>query len=151
MKSVDYLNRLTNYIHTCDFLNEMFDFFQQVKDLSLKMSGVYTQCRPFTTSARVYLKGTPQRSLESDDETPEIPKSNGSLSSTSTATCSSASSTKGAHGTPTLKSPGGRFNNVVFVEEEEYREWTVEAHTGVFITLLSIPKGKNQLRHVRFR
>ena len=50
-----------------------------------------------------------------------------------------------------LKSVGGRFNNIVFVEEEENREWTMEAHEGVFITLLSIPKGKNHLRHVRFR
>ena len=57
----------------------------------------------------------------------------------------------GLQAVPMLESVGGRFNNIVFIEEEEYREWTVEAHDGVFITLLSIPKGKNHLRHVRFR
>ena len=57
----------------------------------------------------------------------------------------------GLQAVPMLESVGGRFNNIIFVEEEEYREWTVQAHEEVFTALLSIPKGKNQLRRVRFR
>ena len=127
----------------------MFDFFEQIKDLSLKLSGAYRQCKPFATSS-IYLKGTPQRSLESDDETPEITKSycSGCGSSTSTPTSNPSSSSKAAAMTPMFVSPAGRFNNIVFVEEEEPMEWIVEVETGVVIALISLPKGKNHLKQV---
>ena len=52
-------------------------------------------------------------------------------------------------GTPA--SASGRTESVVFMEEDEAKEWVAQVEPGVLITFLSLPQGGNDLKRIRFR
>lgn len=54
-----------------------------------------------------------------------------------------------AEGTPT--SVSGRTESVVFMEEDEPKEWVAQVEPGVLITFVSLPDGGNNLKRIRFR
>ncbi|GFY98493.1 BREVIS RADIX-like 4 [Actinidia rufa] len=53
-------------------------------------------------------------------------------------------------GTPASAS-GRRVDPVVFVEESEPKEWVAQVEPGVLITFVSMPRGGNDLKRIRFR
>ena len=53
-------------------------------------------------------------------------------------------------GTPASAS-GRRVDPVVFVEESERKEWVAQVEPGVLITFLSLPRGGNDLKQIKFR
>lgn len=53
-------------------------------------------------------------------------------------------------GTPASAS-GRRVESVVFVEENEPKEWVAQVEPGVLITFVSLPRGGNDLKRIRFR
>ena len=52
-------------------------------------------------------------------------------------------------GTPV--SISGRPESVVFMEEDEPKEWVAQVEPGVLITFVSLPEGGNDLKRIRFR
>lgn len=52
-------------------------------------------------------------------------------------------------GTPV--SVSGRTESVVFIGEEEPKEWVAQVEPGVLITFVSLPQGGNDLKRIRFR
>ncbi|KAJ6415853.1 hypothetical protein OIU84_004610, partial [Salix udensis] len=51
-------------------------------------------------------------------------------------------------GTPA--SVSGRTESVVFMEEDEPKEWVAQVEPGVLITFVSLPDGGNDLKRIRF-
>ncbi|OAY53190.1 protein Brevis radix-like 2 isoform X2 [Manihot esculenta] len=51
-------------------------------------------------------------------------------------------------GTPA--SVSGRTESVVFMEEDEPKEWVAQVEPGVLITFVSLPQGGNDLKRIRF-
>lgn len=52
-------------------------------------------------------------------------------------------------GTPA--SVSGRTESIVFMEEDEPKEWEAQVEPGVHITFVSLPRGGNDLKRIRFR
>lgn len=52
-------------------------------------------------------------------------------------------------GTPASFS--GRTESVVFMEDDEPKEWVAQVEPGVLITFVSLPEGGNDLKRIRFR
>lgn len=52
-------------------------------------------------------------------------------------------------GTPA--SVSGRSESVVFMEDDEPKEWVAQVEPGVLITFVSLPQGGNDLKRIRFR
>lgn len=53
-------------------------------------------------------------------------------------------------GTP-VSASGRRVDPIVFVEENEPKEWVAQVEPGVLITFVSLPRGGNDLKRIRFR
>ena len=56
-------------------------------------------------------------------------------------------------GTPSSARGSGRRTEpvVVLVEENEPKEWVAQVEPGVLITFVSLPRGGNDLKRIRFR
>lgn len=52
-------------------------------------------------------------------------------------------------GTPA--SVSGRTESIVFMEEDEPKEWVAQVEPGVLITFVSLSQGGNDLKRIRFR
>ena len=52
-----------------------------------------------------------------------------------------------SEGTPALVS--GRIESVVFMEEDEPKEWVAQVELGVLITFVSLPQGGNDLKRIQ--
>ena len=138
----------------------MLLLFVQIKDMALKASGAYKHCNPCT--------GPPTQTHNNDKniETSESTEWEGyRWSYRRTGSSSSSNATRGwgkemearlkgissGEGTPNSSS-GRRVDPVVlFVEENEPREWVAQVEPGVLITFLSLPRGGNDLKRIRFR
>ncbi|XP_039069336.1 protein BREVIS RADIX-like [Hibiscus syriacus] len=129
----------------------------QIKDMALKFSGAYKQCKPCTGSS-TFKKGTrPYPDFDAASEGVPYPYMGGSSSSTPAWDFTSAS-----HHHP------GRFTGVftgdttpayresfsakdlVLEDEDEPKEWMAQVEPGVHITFVSLPNGGNDLRRIRF-
>lgn len=51
-------------------------------------------------------------------------------------------------GTP---ASGSGRTEIVFMEEDEPKEWVAQVEPGVLITFVSFPQGGNDLKRIRFR
>jgi hypothetical protein len=152
------------------FLDFMFLFFSQdvilvtkiffssfqIKDMAVKASGAYKNCKPCSGSSN----GNKNKKYADSDMGSDSARFNWAYRRTG-----SASSTprmwgkemearlKGissGEGTPT--SVSGRTESVVFMEEEdEPKEWVAQVEPGVLITFVSLPQGGNDLKRIRFR
>ncbi|XP_073037503.1 protein Brevis radix-like 4 [Primulina eburnea] len=123
----------------------------QIKDMALKASGVYCHCTPCADQPAEQQTRNPRNFSGG-----ELEKSRRALYR---RTWSSSSGRKelearlkvisSGDGTPASAS-GRRVEPVVFVEECEPKEWVAQVEPGVLMTFLSLPKGGNDLKRVRF-
>ncbi|KAK2406510.1 Protein Brevis radix-like 2 [Trifolium repens] len=127
----------------------------QIKDMAVKASGAYKNCKPCSGSSN----GNKNKKYADSDMGSDSARFNWAYRRTG-----SASSTprmwgkemearlKGissGEGTPT--SVSGRTESVVFMEEEdEPKEWVAQVEPGVLITFVSLPQGGNDLKRIRF-
>ncbi|XP_059642264.1 protein BREVIS RADIX-like [Cornus florida] len=136
----------------------------QIKDMALKFSGAYRQCKPCTGSGS-YKKGErPYPDFDAILEGQPYPYMQpGSSSSTpawdfSTTAhhpiAGSAARFNGQWGgvrTPTgLESISAQSGDVVIEDENEPKEWMAQVEPGVQITFVSLPNGGNDLKRIRF-
>ncbi|PPS12199.1 hypothetical protein GOBAR_AA08437 [Gossypium barbadense] len=126
----------------------------QLKDMALKASGAYRHCNPCTAQSRLRNMG------ESDADSDRFRwpyRRTGSSSSATPRTWGKemearlkGMSSSSGEGTPKSLS-GRRVDTVVFVEESEPKEWVAQVEPGVLITFVSLPRGGNDLKRIRFR
>ncbi|KAG5596005.1 hypothetical protein H5410_037237 [Solanum commersonii] len=123
----------------------------QIKDMALKASGAYKQCGPCATQPSALRKND----SDSLDKFRWSYKRTGSSSSSSTAGRKELEARlKGISSgevTPVSASASGRrAEPVVFVEESVPKEWVAQVEPGVLITFVSLPRGGNDLKRIRF-
>ncbi|XP_077240981.1 protein Brevis radix-like 4 [Tasmannia lanceolata] len=124
----------------------------QIKEIALKASGAYRQCKPCARSER-------ERKNYADSASERF-----HCSYRRTGRTGSASSTprlfgkemdervKGLSSGEVTPSVSNRAEGsvVVFMEEEEMKEWVAQVEPGVLITFVSLPQGGNDLKRIRF-
>ncbi|KAF9685282.1 hypothetical protein SADUNF_Sadunf03G0038400 [Salix dunnii] len=126
----------------------------QIKDMAVKASGAYRNCKPCSGSSS---NNNNRNYVESDAASDSarfhcLYRRAGSSNSTprnwgkgSEARLKGLSS---GEGTPA--SVSGRTESVVFMEEDEPKEWVAQVEPGVLITFVSLPDGGNDLKRIRF-
>ncbi|KAL8102631.1 protein Brevis radix-like 4 [Apium graveolens] len=125
----------------------------QIREMALKASGAYRSCTPCTAP-----ETQPQKSFTESKSGSE--KIRWSYSRTTSSNSSSGrvwgkemeARLKGIS-TPasTLFSTSGRrVETVVLEEEKEPKEWVAQVEPGVLITFVSLPRGGNDLKRIRF-
>lgn len=141
----------------------------QIKDMALKFTGSYKQCKPCTgsSSSSSYRKGDlPYRDYDTASEGPQHPYLRGGGSASSTpawdltnihrdpSVLPSDARYRGVHSGD--RTPGGfesisaRSCDVVLVDDDEPKEWMAQVEPGVHITFVSLPQGGNDLKRIRF-
>ncbi|MBA0622295.1 hypothetical protein Godav_007852 [Gossypium davidsonii] len=125
----------------------------QLKDMALKASGAYKHCNPCTAQTR--LKNPGGSDADSDRYKWSYRRTGSSNSATQRtwgkemeARLKGISSSSG-EATPNSMS-GRRVESIVFVEENEPKEWVAQVEPGVLITFVSLPHGGNDLKRIRF-
>ncbi|GAV84945.1 BRX domain-containing protein/BRX_N domain-containing protein [Cephalotus follicularis] len=126
----------------------------QIKDMAVKASGAYRNCKPCSGSSN----NNQNRNYAYSDSASESARFHhlyhrtGSSNSTPRmwgkemeARLKALSS---GEGTPA--SISGRAESVVFMEEDEPKEWVAQVEPGVLITFVSLPQGGNDLKRIRF-
>ncbi|KAK2975958.1 hypothetical protein RJ640_012989 [Escallonia rubra] len=131
----------------------------QIKDMALKASGAYKGCSPCTGPA------IPRSYAESDAASVSerfrwsYRRTGSSNSSTAAgrvwgkemeARLKGISSGEGTPAPPSAAASGRRADPVVLVEESEPKEWVAQVEPGVLITFVSLPRGGNDLKRIRF-
>lgn len=110
----------------------------QLKEMALKASGAYKQCGPCATAP-----SRPSRSgTESDSESSSSRRRWGKELEARLKGISSG------EGTP---SSSGRRVVMLLEDEEEPKEWVAQVEPGVLISFVSLPRGGNHLKRIRFR
>ncbi|KAL6335195.1 hypothetical protein AAG906_029423 [Vitis piasezkii] len=126
----------------------------QIKDMALKASGAYRNCKPCSGSS-----GQNQDRNYADSESASDSarfhcsyRRTGSSSSTPRLLGKEmeARSKRLSSGEGTPASVSGRAESVVFMEEDEPKEWIAQVEPGVLITFVSMPQGGNDLKRIRF-
>ncbi|XP_054795323.1 protein Brevis radix-like 4 isoform X2 [Prosopis cineraria] len=127
----------------------------QLKDMALKASGAYKHCAPCTgPQTQNRFRGSNESDVESDRFRWSYRRTASSSSTTTRAWGKEMEARlKGissGEGTPNSSS-GRRVEPVVlFVEENEPKEWVAQVEPGVLITFVSLPSGGNDLKRIRF-
>ncbi|XP_071911172.1 protein Brevis radix-like 4 [Coffea arabica] len=136
----------------------------QIKDMALKASGAYRHCNPCTTQPVQQQQQQRKNGSSSGGESDSVLSASserfrwsyrrtGSSNSSSTAGRKELEARlKGissGEGTP-VSASGRRVDPVVFVEENEPKEWVAQVEPGVLITFVSLPRGGNDLKRIRF-
>lgn len=137
--------------------------------MTLKASGsAYRSCNPCTGSTMMM---TPQQHLQKANETTESSdlstsvsdrfrwsyRRNGSKNSTSGRVWGKEMEARlkgisvGGDGTLSASASGRRPDPIVLEEENEPKEWVAQVEPGVLITFVSLPRGGNDLKRIRFR
>ncbi|KAK7388239.1 hypothetical protein VNO78_23050 [Psophocarpus tetragonolobus] len=127
----------------------------QIRDMALKASGAYKHCAPCTGPA---VQGRVRSTAEWDADSDRFRWSyrrTGSSSSTTTRTWGKEMEARlkgisSGEGTPNSASGRRAEPVVLFVEENEPKEWVAQVEPGVLITFVSLPRGGNDLKRIRF-
>ncbi|KAK6236526.1 hypothetical protein QUC31_020308 [Theobroma cacao] len=125
----------------------------QLKDMALKASGAYRHCNPCTAQSRL---GNSNESDADSDRFRWSYRRTGSSSSATPRTWGKEMEARlkgisSSSGEATPKSVSGRrVESIVFVEESEPKEWVAQVEPGVLITFVSLPRGGNDLKRIRF-
>ncbi|KAI3711968.1 hypothetical protein L1987_70517 [Smallanthus sonchifolius] len=125
----------------------------QIKDMAVKASGAYKNCKPCS--------GSSNRNLTNGDYVDsEADSVSGRFHSGYQRACESIPRVWGkemearlkglSSGGSTPASYSGRIESVKFVEEDEGKEWVAQVEPGVLITFHSLPQGGNDLKRIRF-
>ncbi|PPR94123.1 hypothetical protein GOBAR_AA26543 [Gossypium barbadense] len=123
----------------------------QIKDIALKASGAYKNCKPCSGSSNH------NRNYADSDAASDSARFHCPYRRTGSPTPrmwgkemeSRLKALSSAEGTPT--SVSGRTESVVFMDEDEPKEWVAQVEPGVLITFVSLPEGGNDLKRIRFR
>ncbi|KAH6826632.1 DZC resistance/zinc finger/chromosome condensation-like domain containing protein [Perilla frutescens var. hirtella] len=126
----------------------------QIKDMAVKASGAYKNCKPCSGSSgpdrgRAYVDsdagsvserfyGSYRRAASSNS----TPRLRGKELEAKLKALSSGSATPA--------SVSGRTESLLFMEEDEPKEWVAQVEPGVLITFVSLPQGGNDLKRIRF-
>lgn len=136
------------------FMIEIFFFHFQIKDIALKASGAYKNCKPCSGSSSDNRK---YKYAESDSASDSARfhcsyRRTGSSNSTPRQWGKEMEGRLKAlsSGDGTPASGSGR-TEIVFMEEDEPKEWVAQVEPGVLITFVSFPQGGNDLKRIRFR
>ncbi|KAM7252170.1 hypothetical protein ACFE04_024053 [Oxalis oulophora] len=126
----------------------------QIKDMALKVSGAYKQCKP-CTSPSTYKKGQrPYPDFDTASEGVPYPYMGGSSSSTPAWDFTSSGhhhpTARDSRFTPGRMSFSAQSCDVVLEDEDEPKEWMAQVEPGVHITFVSLPNGGNDLKRIRF-
>ncbi|XVF74346.1 hypothetical protein PTKIN_Ptkin13bG0103000 [Pterospermum kingtungense] len=124
----------------------------QIKDIALKASGAYKNCKPCSGSSNH------NQNYADSDAASESARFNcpyrraGSSNSTPRVWGKEMESRlKGlSSGEGTPASVSGRTGSVVFMEDDEPKEWVAQVEPGVLITFVSLPEAGNDLKRIRF-
>ncbi|CAK9153299.1 unnamed protein product [Ilex paraguariensis] len=135
-----------------------------IKDVALKFSGAYKQCKPCTGSSS-YKKGQqPYPEFDTMSEGVPYPYLQPGSSSSTPAWDFTRSGHHPASGSDSRfagafggdRTPGGlesisaQSGEVVVEDEDEPKEWMAQVEPGVQITFVSLPNGGNDLKRIRF-
>ncbi|KAE8669900.1 Protein Brevis radix-like 1 [Hibiscus syriacus] len=118
----------------------------QIKEIALKASGAYKSCKPCSGSSNHN-----RNNADSDSAQFHCPYRRARSSTPRIWGKEMESRLKGLSsedGNPT--SVSGRAESVVFMKEDEPKEWVAQVEPGVLITFLSLPEGGNDLKRIRF-
>ncbi|KAK2407777.1 hypothetical protein P8452_69752 [Trifolium repens] len=127
----------------------------QIKDMALKFSGAYKQCKPCTGGSSSYNKKghRPYPDFDTISEGVPYPYIGGASSSSTPAWDFTTSNYPGARYAGD-RTPRGRDSasvcDVVLEDEDEPKEWMAQVEPGVHITFVSLPNGGNDLKRIRF-
>ncbi|KAE8693182.1 Protein BREVIS RADIX [Hibiscus syriacus] len=141
-----------------------FSFFgvesMQIKDMALKFSGAYKQCKPCTGSSSYKTGSRPYPDFDAASEGIPYPYMGGSSSSTPAWDFTSASHRPGRSDSRFTGAFSGERTSVyresfsvqdlVLEDEDEPKEWMAQVEPGVHITFVSLPNGGNDLKRIRF-
>ncbi|KAI8565368.1 hypothetical protein RHMOL_Rhmol03G0253600 [Rhododendron molle] len=137
-------------------------YTMQIKDMAWKASGAYRNCTPCTGAITTQHRQKSCRGGESnlalDQRFRWSHRRTASLNSASTAGSRQwgkemeerLKGMSSGEGTPAASASGRRVDPVVFVEEHEPKEWVAQVDSGVLITFVSMPRGGNDLKRIRF-
>lgn len=132
----------------------MYPIFQ-IKDMALKASGAYKNCKPCSGSSKRNNNGNYVDSEAGSESARFHCSYRRTASSNSTPRLwgkemeARLKGLSSGEGTPV--SVSGRTESVVFMEEDEPKEWVAQVEPGVLITFVSLPEGGNDLKRIRFR
>lgn len=130
----------------------------QIKDMALKASGAYRHCAPCANQSAAPPGaivgggggGEPMDLAAAQEKFRWSYRRTGSSSSGRRELEARLKGISSGEGTPASAS-GRRIDPIVFVEENEPKEWVAQVEPGVLITFLSLPRGGNDLKRIRFR
>lgn len=126
----------------------------QIKDMALKASGAYKNCKPCSGSSCHNHNGNYVESevASASERFHGSYRRTGSSNSTPRLWGKEMEARlKGlSSGEGTPASVSGRAESVVFMEEDEPKEWIAHVEPGVLITFVSLPEGGNDLKRIRF-
>ncbi|RWR79516.1 protein Brevis radix-like protein 4 [Cinnamomum micranthum f. kanehirae] len=126
----------------------------QIKDMALKASGAYRQCKPCSGAAGQHGNYTDSEAASASERFHCSYRRTGS--SSSTPRLFGKEIIKGISSGEATPSMSGRTETgstraaVVFMEEDEPKEWVAQVEPGVLITFVSLPQGGNDLKRIRF-
>ncbi|KAJ0075127.1 hypothetical protein Patl1_33628 [Pistacia atlantica] len=126
----------------------------QIKDMALKASGAYRNCKPCSGSSNC----NQNRNYADSDAASDSARFHCSYRRTGSSNSTPRmwgkemeARLKGlSSGEGTPASVSGRTESVVFMEEDEPKEWVAQVEPGVLITFVSLPQGGNDLKRIRF-
>ncbi|XAR67593.1 hypothetical protein NMG60_11002409 [Bertholletia excelsa] len=120
----------------------------QIKDIAIKASGAYKNCKPCSGSSNRH-----ENKNYADSDAASV-SARFRCPYRRTASANSTPRLKGvlslSSGEATPASVSGRSESVVFMEEDEPKEWVAQVEPGVLITFVSLPQGGNDLKRIRF-
>ncbi|GAV85821.1 BRX domain-containing protein/BRX_N domain-containing protein [Cephalotus follicularis] len=131
----------------------------QIKDIALKFSGPYRQCKPCTGSSS-YKKGhRPYPDFDAASEGVPYPYLGGGSSSSTPAWDFTGAAHHPATGSDSRftgvyggdrESISAQSCDVVLEDDDQPKEWMAQVEPGVHITFVSLPNGGNDLKRIRF-
>lgn len=136
--------------------------YVQIKDMALKFSGAYKQCKPCSGSNSYKRGQRPYPDFDTISEGVPYPDIGGASSSSTPAwdfigSHYPAGRSDQRYVGPFVgdQTPRGRKSasvcDVVLEKEDEPKEWMAQVEPGVHITFVSLPNGGNDLKRIRFR
>ncbi|KAH7854545.1 hypothetical protein Vadar_015137 [Vaccinium darrowii] len=126
----------------------------QIKDMALKASGAYRNCNSCTGPTTQHRQKSYGESNSASERFRWSHRRTASSNSVGSRQWGKEMEERlkgmsSGEGTPASAS-GRRVDPVVFVEEHEPKEWVAQVDSGVLITFVSMPRGGNDLKRIRF-
>lgn len=126
--------------------------------MALKASGAYRSCTPCTAPVPHTQKSFTESESGSEKIRWSYRRTTSSNSSSGRvwgkemeARLKGISSGEATAASTLFSASGRRIETVVLEEEKEPKEWVAQVEPGVLITFVSLPRGGNDLKRIRFR